>query len=505
MALIDHWEFEEASGPNAYSTAGNENYAGGFSGITWQATGKYDYCIQFDGTGYLNQSNGVVDNIPCDSGTRPDTFSWSAWVYITGSTGSSGNRHVICSKMIANGGFVYCATDETNGLYPYFEVWKNGTSSTTVTGDTAVTTNTWQHHAVTYEYVADGTSKIRLYLNGVLVGSTDTAVGPPSGNFNPFRIGGHDNGTVVRYLTGRLDDLRLYDHALTLAEVETLAEVPDEVVTNLVGQSASTSIGSLSVTGGSETNLSGQALTSAIDDLSATGGSEYTIIGQGLASALDDLSVAAGADLSLSGQSATISYGDLSVIGHALLSLSGQGVTAIVGDLLPTISISVDLTGQSAVISIGDLVANQSIEFTLSTQEIASAIGSLTATGSADAMLTSQVLTSALGQFGIVTNADFSIAGQSITLSQNNVLAVVNDSVELSGHAAFSSSIGTLTVVGGAAAELSSHALQSIANDAFAFLIANPELIAPSERQMIISAFNRTITVSAFDRTIVIS
>ena len=77
-----------------------------------------------------------------------------------------------------------------------------------------MTDGTWRHVAATY----DGTTK-RIYLDGVEVGS-GKAVGALNVGAANFRIGSTNHG---EYFNGLIDDVRVYDTALSEAEVLALA------------------------------------------------------------------------------------------------------------------------------------------------------------------------------------------------------------------------------------------------------------------------------------------
>jgi hypothetical protein len=91
-----------------------------------------------------------------------------------------------------------------------------GTTSATersIEGPTALAVNTWSHVAGTY----DGAT-LRLYVNGALVVS-QAFTGPIFTSTGALRIGG--NAIWGEYFTGRIDDLRIYNRALSLAEIST--------------------------------------------------------------------------------------------------------------------------------------------------------------------------------------------------------------------------------------------------------------------------------------------
>jgi hypothetical protein len=74
----------------------------------------------------------------------------------------------------------------------------------------------WHHYAASW----DGTTK-RLYVDGVLGAMAATTI---VSSTEPIYIGTDaDNGAVTDELTGALDELRVYDHALSDGEVAELA------------------------------------------------------------------------------------------------------------------------------------------------------------------------------------------------------------------------------------------------------------------------------------------
>ena len=83
--------------------------------------------------------------------------------------------------------------------------------------------STWIHVAGTY----DGTA-IRIYINGVL-DTTYPVTGHTCVNAYPLGIGAKNRtltGVVEAYFDGKIDDLRLYNRALSAAEIKTARTTP---------------------------------------------------------------------------------------------------------------------------------------------------------------------------------------------------------------------------------------------------------------------------------------
>ena len=88
---------------------------------------------------------------------------------------------------------------------------------------TAITVATWHHAAV----VIDASGNGRLYLNGAQVGPTTSM------KFRPSSLGSTPNDWIGKsefaanpYLDGAIDEFRIYNRALSAAEISALATVP---------------------------------------------------------------------------------------------------------------------------------------------------------------------------------------------------------------------------------------------------------------------------------------
>ena len=95
----------------------------------------------------------------------------------------------------------------------------------TVTGTSKLPLNTWTHVASTY----DGAT-FRLYVNGVQVSSLATT-GDITVTTDPLRIGG-TTALSAQYFMGLIDEVRIYNKALTQAEIQTDMNTPDSAGCN---------------------------------------------------------------------------------------------------------------------------------------------------------------------------------------------------------------------------------------------------------------------------------
>ena len=80
-----------------------------------------------------------------------------------------------------------------------------------IRGNTSLQTDQWYHLAATW----DGT-QVRIYVNGVLDNTPASFTGPLNTDTRPLCIGGRASGD---WFDGILDDIRLYNRAITPEEV----------------------------------------------------------------------------------------------------------------------------------------------------------------------------------------------------------------------------------------------------------------------------------------------
>jgi len=94
---------------------------------------------------------------------------------------------------------------------------------------TRLEANQWYHVAMSYEHVGDRTSALRLFVNGREDASLLNAVGPVNASDAPLRVGAYIwNNTFQRYFNGLIDELFVFNTALTPEQITGLMtlEVP---------------------------------------------------------------------------------------------------------------------------------------------------------------------------------------------------------------------------------------------------------------------------------------
>ncbi len=136
-------------------------------------------------------------------------FSVELWVRPTSSTQRF--QHLVSNGYTStNFGALYFDGGSSTGTFTY---WHGGSQK--VISPVSIQLNTWYHVAVTY----DG-SLTRLYVNGVLV---DTSTAHTETFDNPVMFGYAAVGSD-HYFTGQLDEVSLYNGALTAAQIQSIVD-----------------------------------------------------------------------------------------------------------------------------------------------------------------------------------------------------------------------------------------------------------------------------------------
>ena len=198
-ALVAHFTFDETDATQVTDLSGRGNH-GVISGAQ-RVGGVSGGALQFDG---VNDWVTIADAPSLDIVA---SFTLEAWV-----------------KPGAGGGYRTVVLKEATGFAPY-ELYANSDVSQpaaffttasgavrSVTGTTALPTNSWTHLAATY----DG-ANMRLYVNGSLV-RTVARTGSPGASNGPLRIGGNQVWGG-EFFAGAIDEVRVYNRALTATEV----------------------------------------------------------------------------------------------------------------------------------------------------------------------------------------------------------------------------------------------------------------------------------------------
>jgi hypothetical protein len=184
--------------------SGNGNN-GTISAATWTTSGKFGNALTFNGT----NARVTINNAASLQLTSAMTLE--AWVYPA--TVSSAWRDVIYK---GNDNYYLEGTSNNSGRPMAGAIF--GGVYGEVYGPTALIANTWAHLGATYDGVT-----MRLYVNGVQVASR-AQTGAIATSTNPLQIGG--DSIYGQYFAGRIDEVRIYNRALSVAEIQSDMNTP---------------------------------------------------------------------------------------------------------------------------------------------------------------------------------------------------------------------------------------------------------------------------------------
>ena len=209
---IAHWKLDETSGLIAEDSAG-DNDGTLINGPIW-TTGIIDGALDFDGTDDYVEVNPVGEL----DFERTEAYTLSAWYR------GIAEKHAILSKMDKSIGYrgydMYIdygyvqahiinswpsnAIRETGTLYPINDF-------------------IWHHIVVTY----DGSSSpngLKIYVDGMEETTTVDvdSLSSTIQNSVSFKIAARGGTSTSAHLSGKIDDVRIYDRALSAVEIEEL-------------------------------------------------------------------------------------------------------------------------------------------------------------------------------------------------------------------------------------------------------------------------------------------
>jgi hypothetical protein len=203
--LIAHWTLDETEGDIAHDSAG-ENHGVLYGEPVWQPAGRLiDGALKLDGIGDYIRTDFVLN--PANG-----AFSVFAWI-----------------KSDSPGGVVISQADGTGSG----ETWL-GVDPRLLTGlvpppagrfvtqplvsDSVVTDGQWYHVG----FVWDGSYR-GLYVDGIEVAKDTTAQNPLKSADGGMYIGAGKNPDRGNFFAGLIDDVRIYNTALTAEEIGQLA------------------------------------------------------------------------------------------------------------------------------------------------------------------------------------------------------------------------------------------------------------------------------------------
>lgn len=216
-AVLAYWKFDEGSGTSATDSSGNGNH-GTITGASW-TSGKSGGALSFNGANrdYV-EITGLLGS--------PANVTISAWIFPT-STDVKG------AEVLNVGDYLAIRTNWTeqtpwvSAIMGSFYSAAPGFRATFLPVSLDASSG-WHHLA----YTVDDTNNVqRLYFDGVLVGTrrTTQSIQYSGWGTNTF-IGRHGNGDIDYDYTGIIDEIRVYNRALSALEIKNIHHQFSDVI-----------------------------------------------------------------------------------------------------------------------------------------------------------------------------------------------------------------------------------------------------------------------------------
>ncbi len=220
------WKFDQGTGAGANDSAGSND--GTLVGEpNWVSPGKL-------GTHALD-FNGVEDyvEIPdANSLTPSDQITIAYWIYKRSGQNAGIFKSANCPGESNSPGdsraYIFYISDSTSRVV--FRIFSSADNYDTAISNNVISPNQWHHIAATFDQ-----GYTSIYIDGQLDSVSIMSVNSIMNDAQPLIIGGYWNycGTdsFVNCLDGKIDDVRIYDVALTDEEIEEIYK-DDEVRSN---------------------------------------------------------------------------------------------------------------------------------------------------------------------------------------------------------------------------------------------------------------------------------
>jgi len=200
---VNHWKLQEEYGTDVNDSMDNSRLTN--INATVNQAGKIGKCYDFDGSGQRLRTTAQPTGLIGSLSFLANIDSFDNRAIITSSDEASTNYY--WSIRFVSGNIIQILTRE-------------GASSYTTEGTTSLSTGVWYHFVV----VSLGDS-YKVYINSTeetLTGDNDGKWFGDISNRDNFVIGAFQRTSVSGGFDGRVEDIRLYDYALSRQEIDNI-------------------------------------------------------------------------------------------------------------------------------------------------------------------------------------------------------------------------------------------------------------------------------------------
>ena len=216
LGLVGHWTLDETAGTTAAdssSSGNNGTMIGGLDATNDSASGKINTSLQFD---------GVDDTInlgsPAELDNLDSTMTLAAWINLPNGTGGGINDVLKTYQNSSRTAQLRILAGGSAGF------WFRDSDGDVVSASGGNVADARWHHVAAIRDGAD----FRMYVDGVEVASANdpTIAADVTNAGSSWYIGSGQN--AENYFDGFIDDVRMYNRALSASEIQLLASACNE-------------------------------------------------------------------------------------------------------------------------------------------------------------------------------------------------------------------------------------------------------------------------------------
>ena len=221
--IVAYWAFNEKDGDTATDSSGNGHNGMLMGDPQWTNDGYFGGALEFD-------QDGDEVSIPFHADLNQETFTVCAWANVDPE--SANHRAVISSRHEPplSGYIIYAEPGNT------WQFWTGtGEPPWSVVRGPDINLGKWDHLAGVC-----GNGKQQFYVNGELVGDTDAVVNVNGEQEFLIGAGANERATHDYLFKGKIDEVLLYDRALSAGEIAAVMEGQSLTDVEAVGKLAMT-------------------------------------------------------------------------------------------------------------------------------------------------------------------------------------------------------------------------------------------------------------------------
>lgn len=251
-SLVSYWPLDEDSGSTATDVAGPHD------GTIVGADGGDDGVFGRTAYGFSDANGEYVDLGDVDAGDDTDRLTISAWFYADVFDNSLEPR--IVSKAVDNAedDHIWMLSQDEQGGNDFLRVRLRTGSDTKTHFGPRISTGAWNHGVMTY----DG-SQVCVYVDAGTPDCFAQSGSIPSSDHPTFIGANPSEGSAERFWDGEIDEVRIYDRALSESEVQNLhdASTSGYLVTDWRNESSAMDVSAMELSSVDASVPSGTSVT----------------------------------------------------------------------------------------------------------------------------------------------------------------------------------------------------------------------------------------------------